>query len=189
MTIPAFTSAGVLPPFLGSRPGIMSDQSPYHATLPDLIARFGTTPDRNRLLRGLLSLRAAIHGHGIADGLQWIDGSFVEDKEANVGASPGDIDLVTVFRRPVRVSWAPLFGTLRSTLFDPAYCKHIYSCEAFYVDADGNPIAVARQSAFWFGLFSHQRTTYIWKGAVALPLDPAIAGDADADVELVRRGF
>ena len=189
MAIPAFTSAGVLPPFLGSSPGILADQSPYHATLTELVTRFGTTADRNRLLRGLISLRQALHGHGIVEGFQWIDGSFVEDKEMSLGKSPGDIDIVTVFRRPAGVQWSSIKGNLLLNLLDPGYCKSKFSCEAFYIDADAGPIEVALQSSFWFGLFSHQRTTYLWKGAVALQLNPVLGDDQNAGAELDRRGF
>lgn len=96
MTIPAYDLGLVLPPFLGPRPGSVATQSPYDATTEELVHRFGTSAARNALLRGLLDLRAALRRIGITTGFQWIDGSFVEDKERRVGSAPGDIDIVTV---------------------------------------------------------------------------------------------
>jgi hypothetical protein len=36
---------------------------------------------------------------------------------------------------------------------------------------------VANRIAYWFGLFSHQRTSNLWKGMVQIPL---LADDEDA---------
>lgn len=191
MPIPAYDLGGVLPPFLGSIPGSAALQSPYLATPLELVHRFGVTDTRHRYIRGLLTLRSALRDFGIDKGIQWIDGSFVENKEAN-GGEPGDIDIVTVFERPahlgVATAWAQARAPLMTTLFDPGYCKLSYHCEAFYIDAGLGGLTAARQAAFWFGLFSHQRLTYRWKGLVELPLGPSLV-DRDADAELARRGW
>jgi hypothetical protein len=191
MPIPAYDMGLVLPPFLGPRPGSMASQSPYEATTEELVHRFGTSPARNTLLRGLLELRAALRAVGISQGFQWIDGSFVEDKERRLGIAPGDIDLVTVFDRPSGLegnqAWVDAIGP-HALLFDPAHCKATYRCEAFYIDLGRTGQQVAALSAFWFGLFSHQRDTFRWKGVVRCALGPSAADDA-ADAELSRRGF
>lgn len=191
MPIPPYNLGLVLPPFLGPRPGTMGIQSPFEATTEDLVHRFGTSPARNLLLRGLLNLRAALRAIGIVEGFQWIDGSFVEDKERRMGAAPGDIDVVTVFDRPAghqdNKRWVAAMRPHR-TLFDPGFCKTTYSCEAFYIDLGICGQQIASQSVFWFGLFSHQRDTFRWKGVVRCKLGAASI-DASADAELVRRGF
>jgi len=192
MSIPAFDLGGVLPPFLGSRPGILAYQSPYHTDTEDLVLRFGTTPHRNQLLRGLLDLRAAFRTIGIVNGFQWIDGSFVEDKEGRGGSPPSDIDIVTVFERPAPlrddVKWQAFAAAYLHTLFDPGYCKAHYRCEAFAIDLGMSGQNTAMLSAFWFGLFSHQRDTFRWKGVVQCPMgdDPV---DQPASDELARRGY
>lgn len=192
MAIPAFDLGLVLPPFLGSRPGMMAFQSPYEARLEELVSRFGTTPERNRLLRGLVDLRAALRALGIVNGFQWIDGSFVEDKERRLGAPPGDIDIVTCFDRPLTAQtdaeWDRISRPHEATLFDPGHCKTTYKCEAFYIDLGRSGQSIASQSAFWFGLFSHQRDTFRWKGVVRVRLGPDDWDDA-AHNELVQRGF
>lgn len=191
MSIPAYDLGGVLPPFLGPRPGISANQSPYEASTEELVHRFGTTADRNELLRGLLSLRADLRSIGITRGFQWIDGSFVEDKEARVGSPPGDIDIVTVFDRPIGylddASWQPFVAPYLTTLFDPGYCKATYGCEAFSIDLGRSGQNIAMSSAFWFGLFSHQRDTFRWKGVVQCPLGLDAIDNAASD-ELSRRG-
>ncbi len=49
--IPDWNRAGVLPPFIPSRP-VSQDRSPYRVTLSDLIEHFGTTPARRKIWRG-----------------------------------------------------------------------------------------------------------------------------------------
>lgn len=169
----------------------MACQSPYHASVEDLVLRFGTTPHRNHLLRGLLNLRAAFRAIGLMEGFQWINGSFVEDKEGRTGAPPGDIDIVTVFERPaslrIESRWQAFIAPHISTLFSPGHCKASYGCEAFAIDLGKSGQNTAMLSAFWFGLFSHQRDTFRWKGVVQCPLgaDPI---DQAASDELARRG-
>lgn len=79
MAIPAFDEYGHLPP------GV------YEATWGEVVARFGETPERQRLLAGLrsaLDLLAACGCHRA-----WLDGSFVTDVERMVGRPPGDVDV------------------------------------------------------------------------------------------------
>jgi hypothetical protein len=172
-------------------PGSFASQSPYKTTPENLILRFGISPARNEILRGLLTYREALRTAGLQEGFQWIDGSFVEDKEKSKGLAPADVDVVTLFKRPPNLSldadWNPVATTLLSTLFDPDYCKANFHCDAYTIDLGGLSQNVAMLSAFWFSLFSHQRATYRWKGIVQIPLGPAIV-DAAADAELRRRG-
>lgn len=193
MTIPAFDLGLVLPPFLGGRPGAgTAFQSPYEATPEEVVHRFGTTGTRNEYLRGWLNLRRDLRALGIVGGFQWLDGSFVEDKERRLGVAPGDIDLVTCFDRPAGLendaAFAAVAGPHAATLFDPGHCKATYHCEAFYIDLGRAGQSIANLSAFWFSLFSHQRDTFRWKGVVRVRLGPDIV-DAAADAELLRRGF
>lgn len=191
MPIPAYDLGLVLPPFLGNRPGSSATQSPYDASTDELVHRFGTSPERNQLLRGLLQLRSELRAIGIFHGFQWIDGSFVEDKERRLGKAPKDIDVVTVFHRPAehseQKSWAKIVDR-NIHLFDPAYCKANFGCEAFYIDLGLRGHQIATQSAFWFSLFSHQRDTFRWKGVVRCQLG-SVDTDCDAEAELRRRGY
>lgn len=174
--IPEFGLGNVLPPFVDDdavgqqgRP-----RSPYRATMSEFVQRFASTPERAALLRNFKSYRDAIRDIGIIRGIQWIDGSFVEACEALKSRAPDDIDVVSAFHRPEnqveRAAWQEFFQTHRPTLFDRQYCKNTYSCDAYYVDLDIPSQLIVEQTAYWFGVFSHQRVTFQWKGLVQLNL-------------------
>jgi hypothetical protein len=191
LSIPAFDLGGVLPPFLGTEPGVLASQSPYEASMLEIVHRLGTSAHRNQLLRGLLDYRAALRGIGLIEGFQWIDGSFVEDKELVRGLAPSDIDVVTLFERTGfendEPGWRAHIAPHRFTLFNPRHCKATYRCDAYPIDLGTSGTNVARQSAFWFSLFSHQRDSFRWKGIIQCPLGPD-GIDTDASDELARRG-
>jgi len=73
LVIPAFDALGRLPP------GI------HNATWEEIAVRFGGTPWRDRLLRGLRQALASLKAAGC--GVAYIDGSFVTHRSA-----PGDFD-------------------------------------------------------------------------------------------------
>lgn len=172
--IPAFNQSGVLPPFhpqlLPTDPGAMA---PYRALLVEVVARFGNTPERKAILSGLLDFRAEMRQAGIVDGFQWIDGSFLEDCEGIRSRPPEDIDIVTFARRPVnysnRADWNDFFNANRH-LFDQKQLKAKYKCDAYYVDLEIPGSALVSNARYWFGVFSHQRATFLWKGLVEIPL-------------------
>jgi hypothetical protein len=111
---------------------------------------------------------------GITGGFQWLNGSFVEDCETTRGRSPKDIDIITFATRPdglqAEQEWAAFIHT-RPDLFDPGVSKEEYGCDAYFVDLTSHPIQIVRSTHYWFGLFSHQRDTYLWKGLVEVPID------------------
>jgi hypothetical protein len=178
--IPAWNQSGVLPPFVGTSPADRSGVSPYSATMREIAERFCTSPRRVQLFRGLVSFRKALLGVGISQGFQWINGSYLENVETVRGASPKDIDLVTLFVRPQlhqdQAAWNAFFVANRS-LFDSKATAAAYGCEAFAIDVGLSAFLVAPQITYWFGLFTHQRVTLIWKGILQVPL---VGDDDDA---------
>lgn len=171
--IPAMSPSGVLPPFTGASPELAGSMSPYHATMGEVADQLCATPDRAKLLRGLLALRAELHALGIVDGYQWLDGSFCEDVEKNRGRPPGDIDVVTLLLRPAPVIADPdwqQFCAANQRILDSNSTKALFSCDAFYIDAGYAALLVADQVTYWFGLFTHQRVSYQWKGILQIPL-------------------
>lgn len=174
--IPAFNDGGVLPPFIGgdATGELQLPRSPYPATMLSLVERFATSQERADILRGLMALRAGLRAAGLTDGLQWIDGSFVEDCESVKGRPPGDVDVVNLLRRPNGLSddrdwWAFLNANLH--LVDPAQTKAAFKCDAYFIDLDlTDRVSMVGQAAYWFGLFSHQRESFRWKGMVQLEL-------------------
>ena len=110
---------------------------------------------------------------GITGGFQWLDGSFVENVESNQDRPPNDIDIVTFAGRPNNNidsgEWKKLVAN-NSDLFIPEESKETYLCDAYFVDLNTHPIHIVNSTKYWFGLFSHQRDSYLWKGMVEIPL-------------------
>lgn len=162
--------SGALPPFVGEDPTQRGQCSPYRAQLSELRTAFGHSADREALLKGLLEYRAALRGIGIAQGFQLIDGSFTEDCETVRGRAPGDIDLVTFANLPVSRFDTLAFMMSNEPLFDPEQTKSKFRCDAYFVDLGKASHLLVADTTYWFGLFSHQRTTALWKGLVQVPL-------------------
>lgn len=184
--IPDFGLGHVLPPFmLGDVVGEFAPRSPYAASMSGLVARFAFTAERAAILRGLLSFREALRGVGFTEGFQWIDGSFVEACEIMRGRPPGDVDVVSVLHRPELHAddddWQAFVDHYGPTILDQSYCKATYACDAYFIDLDIPAPDVSQQTAYWFGLFSHQRDTFQWKGLVQVDLQ---SDDAAAAVAL-----
>ena len=166
--IPAFNISNVLPPFCGDDPTSSSNVSPYEVSMSDLVNRFGTTPQRIEILKGLIKYRARLAELNITSGFQLIDGSFVENCEALRGRAPSDVDIVTFAYRPE----GQLQNIVQNNLdiFDPNQSKITFKCDAYFVDLNKAPDLIATDSFYWFGLFSHQRATSLWKGMLKIPL-------------------
>jgi hypothetical protein len=141
--------------------------------MSDVAHALCTSQERVDLFEGLVRFRKDLVAAGLDDGVQWLDGSFCENVEALRGRSPGDIDLVTLFRRPPTFStsadWAA-FVTSNAALFDRGQVRANYRCDAFFLDAGISAHMVLPQITYWFGLFTHQRDTLTWKGMVVVPL-------------------
>lgn len=171
--IPQFNQSGVLPPYdQAAGPTSSAGRSPYKTSLLAMAQRFGTSPERENLLSGLLDYREALRQIGIENGIQWINGSFVEDVESVRSRPPADIDLVTFAHRPLGISqneWHTL-ALMHPDLFRPSQAKQKYHCDAYFVDLDLSPRVVVSRTAYWNGLFGHQRQTDLWKGIVEVPL-------------------
>jgi len=133
--IPANTVSGVLPPFIGQTSADGAHVSPYEVDISDVIMRYATSPERIKILTGLLEYRKALAALGIVTGFQWLDGSFVEDVETIRSRPPGDIDLVTFARRPIEDSdaWHQMLLS-NPDVFDPEQAKAKFLCDAYFVD-------------------------------------------------------
>lgn len=172
--IPPMTQSGVLPPFISGFPADgPASSAPYETTASEIAAHFCTSAQRVKLFKGLLGLRGELLALGINTGFQWIDGSFCENVEAIRGRPPGDIDVVTLLQRPAVVNndadWIA-FCRSNQRVFNRNSTKVVFGCDAFYIDAGFPALLVAEQVTYWFGLFTHQRVTNMWKGILQLPL-------------------
>jgi len=159
--------------------------SPYEATPVDVVTALAGSQQRHEILNGWLAHRAALRALGIDAGFQWLDGSFVEDKD------PQDLDIVTFFRRPAMATTRVLLMELARNnpiVFSRAAIKHAFRLDAMFVDMDATPEAVVDSTRYWLGLFSHRRLDSMWKGMLKVSLedngDDAIASGFLAAVTL-----
>jgi hypothetical protein len=149
--------------------------SPYRVSLVELVQRFAHSPERRTILTGYLAHRAYLIGLGLT-GIQWLDGSFLEDVENLESRAPGDIDVISFIVRPPayrntnHAAWQA-YWTGHLPVFNAQQAKVAYRTDAYFVDvAFGAPVVI-RQTAYWFGLFSHKRATGLWKGMLEVLLD------------------
>ncbi|MHB1055760.1 MAG: DUF6932 family protein [Thermoleophilia bacterium] len=185
--IPDLNHSGVLPPFLPSTgPTVAASMAPYSAGLVEIVERFGHTDVRANLIRGLIDYRKLLREMGIINGFQWIDGSFVEECETHRRRPPSDIDLVTFAERPSGYQnpsdWQDFFNQ-NIGIFKPDEMKIKYSCDAYYEDLDLPGQIIVKRASYWFGLLSHQRESFLWKGLLAVPLK----ADDDAALDILNR--
>ncbi|WP_423385106.1 hypothetical protein ISN75_21460 [Dyella marensis] len=169
--IPSFNHSGVLPPFVGEAHRT-DGRSPYVTDLATISRQFVTSDERQTIFEGLLRYRSALRIVGLVTGFQWIDGSFVEAAELTRLRPPEDVDVVTFCWRPKEMdidAWVALVNE-RTDLFDPEESKRIYKCDAYFVDLGVAPNWLVMQTAYWSGLFSHQRETFLWKGLLQIDL-------------------
>ena len=178
MPIPAFTHDGVLPPFVGrdGPGGAPEDMSPYVATATEVVTTFGHTTERKNILRGWLRHRAELRAAGFDTGFQWLDGSFVEEKE------PKDLDVVAFLYRPAGIADGGALAKLMRThadLFIRSRVKSEYRLDFFPIDLDGSSEVLVGLTRYYLGLFAHRRIDYLWKGLVQVRLEDE-ADDAAA---------
>lgn len=172
MPVPDFTIDGVIPPYIGAGgPAGRSEQmTPYEASPLDVVTRFATSERRREILGHWLEHRRMLRGLGIDTGFQWLDGSFVEDKE------PNDLDIVTFFRRPAGaetpIELERLMRANPETLLRGPI-KAARKLDAMFVDLNGSSEGIIDATRYWCGLFSHRRVDDLWKGMVKVPLDAA----------------
>jgi hypothetical protein len=170
MPIPTFTIDGVLPPYVGpdGPGGAAEDMSPYSVSALEVVASLGLTEQRRAILGGWLSHRAALRGIGFDRGFQWLDGSFVENKD------PQDLDVVTFLHRPIGINDRnELAGLMRANLnlFARHHVRATFHLDFFAADLDGTSETLVNVTRYWLGLFSHRRGDDLWKGMLQVRLE------------------
>ncbi len=168
VAIPEWNARGFLPPLDPMDP-TGPQRSPYAVALLDLVMRFSSSPERRQLLLGFLAYRAALHGMGLVAGMQWLNGSFLEQVETLEGRAPRDIDVVSFVRTPA--GFAPSADDL--AVLDHGTTKARFHVDSYLVGLDELHIAdIVAQAAYWYGMWSHRRDL-TWKGYLQVDLDPA----------------
>ena len=172
--IPAWNAQGVIPPINALNP-TSAERSPYTVSLIDFVDQFSTSPERRTVLDGFLRYRAALHGAGLTQGFQWLNGSFLEDVETLEGRAPRDLDVVTFYRLPagqlqqdVQLLAPHLFPINRTA---QEQLKANFHVDAYLVHLGMIPERLVERSTYWYSLWSHRRNQ-LWKGYVQINLAP-----------------
>jgi len=148
------------------------------------VLRFATSPDRLRILDGLLRYRSSLHELGLTKGFQWLDGSFMEEIEVTEERTPNDIDLVTFFHLPDGLPSQAELLNLVPAWFNSGEKVHFY-VDAYYCQL-GEPMSrfEVEQVSYWYSLWSHRRDE-LWKGFLQIDLDPALDAEAKANLNAI----
>jgi hypothetical protein len=177
VTIPAWNPEGLLPPVDAAAP-TSANRAPYAVSLADFALRFSTSSNRIEILAGFLNYRAALHAAGLTDGFQWVNGSFMENVEVcpRRKRSPNDVDVVTFFRLPSGTTQAAVAASFPE-LFPRAQNEHDglearFKVDAYLVSLGGRGEQLVDRTAYWYGVWGHQRETLKWKGFLQLDLAP-----------------
>jgi hypothetical protein len=191
LDLPAFDARGLLPP-VNSSDGTNENRSPYFCSMMELCFAFGTSAHRRGLLRNLIGYRALIASDDFVEGLQFVNGSFVENIEATEGRNPNDIDVFSLLMPPAKYVNSPALWQQTGSAFwqneiaDNPKNKNRFSLDVYGLMVDvGNLGLFLQRSLYWSSLFSHKRSNHDWKGFVAVPLN---AADDQAALAVIAGG-
>ncbi len=174
--IPSWNPEGLIPPVDAVDP-TSANRAPYPVALTDFVLRFSTSDERRAILAGFLDYRAALHGLGLVAGFQWVDGSFVEHIEVGERhRAPGDVDVVNFCHLPPSRSEEDLVNQapelFPATHDEQQTLKTRFKVDGYTVILNNAPEQLVDRSAYWYGLWSHQRGSFRWKGFLQLNMDP-----------------
>lgn len=184
MPIPDFDHNHVLPPFINGDPSVSTNQSPYKCGIMEFCERFSFTKHRINILKNFVSYRIKLHEIEITEGFQYVDGSFIENKEAAAGLPPGDIDIATFYFVNSKRTQA-LAGVKFPEFCDRVLTKQKYEIDDLVFDISigvKNPYKLINYTNFITSLFSYSRRDYR-KGMVEIKLN-TVAEDRAALVYL-----
>jgi hypothetical protein len=189
--IPDWNISAVLPPIRPGAAGHSPDRSPYKASLSEVVEKFAKSSPRIEILRGLLKYRAELRNRGISSGFQWLDGSFMENKEILLLETPKDVDVVTFFHLPNGLDEAA-FSPKVADLFDVTNTKKLYHVDA-YPCVLGKSMEETNVTtiSYWYSMWSHRRNG-LWKGFVQVDISEdedniAVALIAQVEQELAKQ--
>ncbi len=105
-------------------------------------------------------------------GVQWLAGSFVEEKEKGPrGCAPNDIDVVSVVAMPDGTAPSPHVQLQIAALKRKA--KSEFHCDAFTIIPRAEHTELAYYTHYWATLFGHSRDyNGAHRGIVSVPFGP-----------------
>ena len=180
--IPFWNAQGVLPPIDDQDP-TSPNRAPYATDVLQIIERFSTSNERCSVLEGYLAHRAELHRMGITGGLQWLNGSFMENVELLESRAPNDMDVVT-FADIAPATEAALTADDVKILTDNPWIKAIFKVDFYLMLLSDRPERLIEMAAYWYSMWSHRRSQQ-WKGFLSVSLNPTY--DQQAKDLLVTR--
>lgn len=181
LRLPEWNSQGFLPAILPGEQGHSLNRSPYAISCLELVKRFGSSVERLSILQGFLNYRKKLHELGLVQGVQWLDGSFVENIEVLESRAPNDIDVVTFANMPEGENQRSLVEG-NTEVFLPTAAKQAYKVDGYCIFLDGQANqSFIKQVTYWYSMWSHTRSEQ-WKGFLELDLNNA---DDDSAYELL----
>jgi hypothetical protein len=169
-SLPLWDGRGILPPIKPGMKGNSPERSPYQIALPDLIDRFASSPERIKILSGLLDFRKELHKLGLVSGFQWLDGSFLENIETLESRPPHDLDVVTFYNLPKGETQHSLLSK-HTDIFSSVFLKKRFSIDGYFLSL-GTPSNAQQIKSilYWYSMWSHRRDG-LWKGFIQVDLD------------------
>ncbi|WP_236730522.1 DUF6932 family protein [Pseudomonas amygdali] len=183
LLIPFWTNQGLLPPIDEQDP-TSPNRAPYPTDVLQVTERFSTSIERCLVLEGFLAHRAEIHKIGISGGIQWLNGSFMENIELLEGRPPNDMDVMT-FADISPGAQASLTQDDVRVLTDNLWIKANYKVDFYLALLSDHPEALIELAAYWYSMWAHRRSQQ-WKGFLSVSLDPTYDQQA-TDFLIVRK--
>lgn len=183
--IPDWNITGLIPPIMPGVAGHSDKRSPYSVTSLDIVNQFSTTKERYLILKGFLEYRQDLYNHGVKEGFQWLNGSFMQDIERQESRPPNDMDVVTFFVLPENLDDNKK-ETLQQ-LFDTDTMKDKYKVDAYPFVLNHQITAPdIKMISYWYSMWSHTRDG-IWKGFVQVVLSETDDTIALNTLQLIAR--
>ncbi len=129
----------------------------------------------------MIAYREIISRDEYVVGVQLLDGSFVENVEAIGNREPADIDLFSLVAPPQKyLADFSLWENHGAGYWNTEIVNRDLNKERFALDTYGiimdasMPLyEMLMNVTYWYGLFSHQRETFQWKGFVVVDINAA----------------
>lgn len=168
MSIPEFNHNFVIPPFINGDPGFSSNHSPYKSNILEFCEKFSFSKERVEILKKFVDFRIEVNKLN-TQGYQWVDGSFVEQKELSQKQPPKDIDIATFVLLHHKDSSE--VNAIFPDFLNRKKLKEIYKVDHMLVALNGlNHFQIIEQTNFLSKLFSTSRTG-VAKGIVRIELN------------------
>ena len=176
--IPPYEHNHVLPPYIGD-PHNRFNYSPYRCDVMEFCQHFCTSPERIELAKSFMDFRLACVANGIT-GRQWVDGSFVEDTEAQDNRKEPECMIVTSLIEVKTQEEADWILKNFPEFTNPLLSMEKYKVDHYVFVVNQSPDEIISWTKFWVQLFSHNELG-VWKGMIELPLY-----DNDANDQMAR---